>query len=52
MWTRKSGTKKLWMTSSEVIISLTGRPSGTCSSLISRWPSGCWNFHIHCLATT
>ena len=28
------------------------RPTGTCSSLISRCPSRCWNFHIHCLPTT
>ncbi len=52
MWTQKAGTKKLWMTSSEVSISLMGRPTGTCSSSISRWPSGCWIFHIHCLPTT
>ena len=44
--------KKLWMTSSEPIISLTGRPTGTCSSLISRCPSVCCTFHIHCLPTT
>ena len=30
--------KKSWMTSSDVIFSLTARPTGTCSSLISRWP--------------
>ncbi len=29
------------MTSSEVMVSFTGRPRGTCSSLISRCPSGC-----------
>src|SRR3546814_2269663 len=28
------------------------RSTGTCSILISACPSGCWNFHIHCLATT
>ena len=39
------------MTSCEVISTFTGRPTGTCSSLISRWPERCWNFHIHCLAT-
>ena len=33
-------------------MSRTARPSGTCSSSISRWPSACWNFHIHCLPTT
>ena len=33
--------KKLWMTSSEPMISFTGRPTGTCSSLISRCPSMC-----------
>ena len=49
---RKSGTKKLWITSSEIIRSTTARPTGTCSSLISRLPSGCWSFHIHCLPTT
>ena len=31
--------KKLWMTSSDAMISFTGRPTGTCSSLISRAPS-------------
>ena len=30
----------------------TGRPIGTCISLISRTPSGCCTFHIHCLPTT
>ncbi len=49
---RNAGTKKSWMTSSEVIRSFTGLPSGTWSSLISRFPSGCWIFHIHCLPTT
>ncbi len=44
--------KNEWMTSSEVIVSTMGRPTGTCSSLISRFPSGCWIFHIHCLPTT
>ena len=29
-----------------------GRPTGTCSSLISIGPSGCWSFHIHCFPTT
>ena len=49
---RNAGTNTSWMTSSDVMISFTGRPTGTCSSLISRWPSRCWNFHIHCLPTT
>ena len=40
------------MVSSEVITSFTARPSGTCSSLISRWPVGCWSFHIQRLPTT
>ncbi len=40
------------MTSSEVIVSLIGTPTGTCSWLISRWPVGCWIFHIHCLPVT
>ena len=40
------------MTSCEVITSLTGTFIGTCSSLISRAPSGCSIFHIHCLPTT
>src|SRR5579863_9570099 len=40
------------MTSSEVIVSFTGTPMGTCSSLISRGPSGCWRCHIHCFPTT
>src|ERR1700722_1404832 len=40
------------MTSSDVIVSLTGTPNGTCSSLISRGPSGCCRCHIHCLPTT
>ena len=35
----------------DVTVMVTGRPAGTCSSLISRWPSRCWNFHIHCLPT-
>ena len=34
------------------MVSFTGRPSGTCSSLISRCPSGCSTFHIHCLPVT
>ena len=49
---RKAGTKKLWITSSEAIVSRTGWPMGTCSSFISRWPSACWSFHIHCFAVT
>src|SRR5258708_36275686 len=40
------------MTSSDVIVSLTGRPSGTCNSLISRCPSGCSTFHIHIFPVT
>jgi hypothetical protein len=28
--------KKLWIVSSDVITSFTARPTGTCSSLISR----------------
>src|ERR1700691_6108653 len=40
------------MTSSEVMVSFTGTPTGTCSSLISRTPSGCWMCHIHCLPIT
>src|SRR5437867_2584563 len=40
------------MTSWLVMRSLTGRPRGTCSSLISRRPWGCWVFHIHCLPMT
>src|ERR1700728_309840 len=40
------------MTSSDVIVNLTGTPTGTCSSLISRTPSGCWMCHIHCLPIT
>src|SRR5512144_352640 len=38
------------MTSSEPIISRTGRPTGMWSSLISRRPSACCAFHIHCFA--
>ncbi len=34
--TRNAGTKTSWITSSDVMISFTGRPTGTCSSLISR----------------
>ncbi len=44
---RNAGTKKSWMTSSEIMRSWTACPSGTCSSLISRRPFGCWIFHIH-----
>src|SRR5712664_3095378 len=51
-FTRNAGTKKSWITSSDVIVSLTGRPSGTCNSLISRCPSGCSAFHINCLPVT
>src|ERR1700677_2299098 len=40
------------MTSSEVMVNSTGTPRGTCSSLISRTPSGCWMCHIHCLPIT
>ena len=50
--TRKAGTKKSWITSSLVITSSVGWPTGTCSVLISRTPSSCWIFHIHCLPTT
>ena len=32
--------KKLWITSCDVMTSLTGLPAGTCSSSISRWPPG------------
>src|ERR1017187_9815244 len=49
---RNAGTKKLWITSSDVMVSFTARPTGTCSSLISRCPSRCSIFHIHSLATT
>ena len=38
-------------TSSEVRVSFTGTPTGTCSSLISRWPVRCWTFHIQRLPT-
>src|ERR1017187_3141611 len=50
--TRNAGTEKSRITSSEVIVSLMGWLTGTCSSLISSTPSGCCNFHIHCLPTT
>ena len=33
---RKAGTKKLWITSSDVMVSLMARPTGMWSSLISR----------------
>ncbi len=46
---RNAGTEKLWMTSSEVIVSFTAWFTGTWNSLISRLPSGCSTFHIHCL---
>ena len=49
---RKAGTKNEWITSCEVMISLTGLPTGTCSASISRAPFGCCVFHIHCLAVT
>src|SRR6266545_3884583 len=49
---RKAGTKKLWITSWEARTSRTALPRGTCSSLISRLPLGCWIFHIHCLPIT
>src|SRR5512144_3068761 len=49
---RSAGRNRLWMTSCEIIVSLTGSPIGTCNSSISRCPPGCWNFHVHCLATT
>ena len=49
--TRNAGTKKSWITSSDVISSLTGCATGTCNSLISLWPFGCCTFHIHCLLT-
>src|SRR5207249_10717040 len=51
-FTRNAGTKKLWITSCEVMVSATVRLTGTCNSLISRFPSACWIFHIHCLPTT
>ena len=44
--------KKEWITSSDPIMSLIRWPAGTCSALISRTPSGCCTFHIHCLPTT
>src|SRR5215475_10820259 len=50
--TRNAGRKNEWITSSEVMVILIGVPTGTWSSLISRRPSGCWIFHIHCLPTT
>src|SRR5205823_13674909 len=50
--TRNAGTKKLWITSCEVMVRTTVRLTGTCSSSISRLPSACCNFHIHCLPTT
>src|SRR5580700_618890 len=34
------------------MVMLIGVFTGTCSSLISRTPSGCWMCHIHCLPTT
>src|SRR6201987_1082363 len=34
------------------MVMLIGVFTGTCSSLISRTPSGCWICHIHCLPTT
>src|SRR5271155_4083994 len=34
------------------MVSFTGTPTGTCNSLISRTPSGCWMCHIHCLQIT
>ena len=34
------------------MVNFTGTPTGTCSSLISRGPSGCCKCHIHCLPTT
>jgi hypothetical protein len=49
---RNAGTYKSWMTSSDVIVSFTARPTGTWSSSISRWPPSCWNLNIHCFATT
>src|SRR6202044_175984 len=49
---RNAGIEKSGMTSSEVIVNSTGTPTGTCSSLISRTPSGCWMCHIHCLPIT
>ena len=44
--------KNEWITSWLLITSLTGRPTGTVSSLISRRPFGCWQCHIHCLPLT
>ena len=49
---RNAGTKKEWITSSEAMVSRMGRSTGTCSSFISRCPSECWIFHIHCLPVT
>src|SRR3954463_1552050 len=49
---RNAGTKKLWITSCEIIVSFPGRPIGTWSPPISDWPSGYSVFHIHCRATT
>ena len=43
---------KSWITSWLVITSFTGWLIGTCRASISRWPSGCWTFHIHCLPMT
>ena len=39
-FSRKAGTKKLWMTSCEVITSRIASPRGTCRALISRAPLG------------
>src|SRR5207237_8658175 len=35
----------------DVIVVATVLLTGTCNSLISRFPSACWSFHIHCLPT-
>src|ERR1700685_374007 len=34
------------------MVILIGALTGTCSSLISRTPAGCWMCHIHCFPTT
>ena len=37
-----------WITSWLIMLIRIGSPVGTCRSLISACPPGCWNFHIHC----
>ena len=49
---RNAGTKKLWITSSEVIVELDGLADGDVQLVDLALPSGCWIFHIHCLPTT